>query len=72
MQSIILLYIKETDGQPADGAIQSRIGWEEIDAITDYPLSIAVYTECNKIRTILAEISVQLDVLIRLVVRSGK
>ncbi len=29
MQSIILLYIKETDGRPADGAIQSRIGWEE-------------------------------------------
>ncbi len=26
MQSIILLYIKETDGRPADGAIQSRIG----------------------------------------------
>ncbi len=24
MQSIILLYIKETDGRPADGAIQSR------------------------------------------------
>ncbi len=31
MQSIILLYIKETDGRPADGAIQSRIGWEEIE-----------------------------------------
>ncbi len=29
IQSIILLYIKETDGRPADGAIQSRIGWEE-------------------------------------------
>ncbi len=29
MQSIILLYIKETDGRPADGAIQSRIGWED-------------------------------------------
>ncbi len=25
----MLLYIKETDGRPADGAIQSRIGWEE-------------------------------------------
>ncbi len=31
MQSIILLYIKETDGRPADGAIQSRIGWKEIE-----------------------------------------
>ncbi len=31
MQSIILLYIKETDGRPADGAVQSRIGWEEIE-----------------------------------------
>ncbi len=30
MQSIILLYIKETDGRPADGAIQSHIGWEEM------------------------------------------
>ncbi len=30
MQSIILLYIKETDGRP-DGAIQSRIGWEEME-----------------------------------------
>ncbi len=29
MQSIILVYIKETDGRQADGAIQSRIGWEE-------------------------------------------
>ncbi len=26
MQSIILVYIKETDGRQADGAIQSRIG----------------------------------------------
>ncbi len=24
--------------------------------VTDYPLSIAIYTECNKIRTILTEI----------------
>ncbi len=31
MPSIILLYIKETDGRPADGAIQSRIGWEEME-----------------------------------------
>ncbi len=31
MQSIILLYIKETDGRPAEGAILSRIGWEEIE-----------------------------------------
>ncbi len=31
MQSIILLYIKETDDRPADGAIQSRIGWEEME-----------------------------------------
>ncbi len=30
MQSIIVLYIKETDGRPADGAIQSPIGWEEM------------------------------------------
>ncbi len=26
IQSRILIYIKETDGRPADGAIQSRIG----------------------------------------------
>ncbi len=31
IQSRILLYIKETDGRPADGAIQSRIGWEEME-----------------------------------------
>ncbi len=40
MQSIIVLYIKETDGRPADGAIQSRIGWEEMgdDQGTPYAL----------------------------------
>ncbi len=31
MQSIILVYIKETDGRQADVAIQSRIGWEEME-----------------------------------------
>ncbi len=35
MQSIFLLYIKETDGRPADGAIQSRIGWEEMGKSTE-------------------------------------
>ncbi len=34
MQSIILLYIKETDGRPADGAIQSRIGWEDFAPVS--------------------------------------
>ncbi len=40
MQSIISLYIKETDSRPADGAIQSRIGWEEMgeDQGTPYAL----------------------------------
>ncbi len=33
--------------------------WHDL-VVTDYPLSIAFNTECNKIRTILSEISVQL------------
>ncbi len=40
MQSIILLYIKETDGQPADGAIQSRIGWEEMEDAHGTPYAL--------------------------------
>ncbi len=40
MQSIILLYIKETDGRPADGAIQSRIGWEEIEDAHGTPYAL--------------------------------
>ncbi len=40
MQSIILLYIKETDGWPADGAIQSRIGWEEIEDAHGTPYTL--------------------------------
>ncbi len=40
MQSIILLYIKETDGRPADGAIQSRIGWEEIEDTHGTPYAL--------------------------------
>ncbi len=31
MQSIIFSIYKETDGRQADGAIQSRIGWEEME-----------------------------------------
>ncbi len=45
MQSIILLYIKETDGRPADGAIQSRIGWEEMEE--DQGTPYALRAECN-------------------------
>ncbi len=41
MQSIILLYyIKETDGRPADGAIQSRIGWEEMGKVHGTPYAL--------------------------------
>ncbi len=40
MQSRILLYIKETDGRPADGAIQSRIGWEEIEDAHGTPYAL--------------------------------
>ncbi len=40
MQSIILLYIKETDGRPADGTIQSRIGWEEIEDAHGTPYAL--------------------------------
>ncbi len=45
MQSIILVYIKETDGRPADGAIQSRIGWEEMEE--DQGTSYALRAERN-------------------------
>ncbi len=38
MQSIILVYIKETDGRQADGAIQSRIGREEMEEDQGTPL----------------------------------
>ncbi len=53
--------------------IDSRVSfnWRDL-VVADYPLSIAFNTVCNKIRTILSEMSVQLDVLIRLVVWSGK
>ncbi len=40
IQSRILLYIKETDGRPADGAIQSRIGWEEMEADQGTPYAL--------------------------------
>ncbi len=40
MQSIIVLYIKETDGRPADGVIQSRIGWEEIEDAHGTPYAL--------------------------------
>ncbi len=40
MQSIILLCIKETDGRPADGVIQSRIGWEEIEEDQGTPYAL--------------------------------
>ncbi len=40
IQSIILLYIKETDGRPADGAIQSRIGWEEMEEDQGTPYAL--------------------------------
>ncbi len=36
----ILLYIKETDGRPADGAIQSRIGWEEMEEDQGTPYAL--------------------------------
>ncbi len=45
MQSIILLNIKETDGRPADGVIQSRIGWEEIEDA--HGTSYSLRAECN-------------------------
>ncbi len=47
------------------------INWRDL-VVTDYPLSVAVYTECNQVRTVIVEMFVQLDVLIRLVIRSGK
>ncbi len=40
IQSIIVLYIKETDGRPADGAIQSRIGWEEMEEDQGTPYAL--------------------------------
>ncbi len=40
IQSRILLYIKETDGRPADGAIQSRIGWEEMEEDQGTPYAL--------------------------------
>ncbi len=40
IQSIISLYIKETDGRPADGAIQSRIGWEEMEEDQGTPYAL--------------------------------
>ncbi len=40
IQSIILLYIKETDGRPADGSIQSRIGWEEMEEDQGTPYAL--------------------------------
>ncbi len=40
MQSIIVLYIKETDGRPADGAIQSRIEWEEMEEDQGTPYTL--------------------------------
>ncbi len=40
MQSIILVYIKETDGRQADGAIQSRIGWEEMEEDQGTPYAL--------------------------------
>ncbi len=36
----IILYIKETDGRPADGAIQSRIGWEEMEEDQGTPYAL--------------------------------
>ncbi len=40
MQSIILVYIKETDGRQADGAIQSCIGWEEMEKDQGTPYAL--------------------------------
>ncbi len=40
IQSKILIYIKETDGRPADGAIQSRIGWEEMEEDQGTPYAL--------------------------------
>ncbi len=40
MQSIILVYIKETVGWQADGAIQSRIGWEEMEEDQGTPYAL--------------------------------
>ncbi len=40
MQTIILVYIKETDGRQADGAIQSRIGWEEMEEDQGTPYAL--------------------------------
>ncbi len=57
MQSIIVLYIKETDGRPADGAIQSRIGWEEIEDAQGTPY--ALRAERNWRKTKYADAGIQ-------------
>ncbi len=40
MQSVIVLYITETDGRPADGAIKSCIGWEEMGNAQGTPYAL--------------------------------
>ncbi len=51
IQSIILLYIKETDGRPADGAIQSRIGWEEIEDAHGTPYALRAERNWRKTKS---------------------
>ncbi len=58
MQSIILLYIKETDGRPADAAIQSRIGREEMGKVhgTPYALRAELIEERQNMRMMVNKI----------------